>query len=222
MYPAYADALDAWAGPSRAKDALSMGRRALSNDPEVTAKVIARLPDSDKEFFKAGVARALKDKIDSAQDGADATRRIFGNDLIRSKIQAAFNDPAAFADFENTMQREAAFARTRNEVLRGSQTARRLAGQQDTGVDVTTPLFHTVTGNFGHAAMNVFQQAAEAMKRPPGKQGVELGNMLFSPGANAGTLDALATVRANPLLRSYLARAGILGGVNMLAPSAGQ
>jgi hypothetical protein len=96
MFPRYGSALDAWAGPSRAMDALGMGRRALSNDPEVTAKVIKGLPAADKEFFLTGVARALKDKIEGAADGADATRRIFGNKLIRDKIAAAFDNPAQF------------------------------------------------------------------------------------------------------------------------------
>ena len=56
------------------------------------------------------------------------TRRIFGNDLIRSKIAAAFDDPAAFAKFEQQMESESTFAQTRNQVLKGSPTARRLAG----------------------------------------------------------------------------------------------
>ncbi|HEY2617778.1 MAG TPA: glucosaminidase domain-containing protein, partial [Acetobacteraceae bacterium] len=114
--PDYAAARAAWGGPSSAMDALSLGRRALSNDPEVTAKTIASLSPGDREFFKTGVARALKDKIDSVQDGADATRRIFGNQLIRDKIAAGFGDPAAFDEFQKTMEREAQFSNTRREI----------------------------------------------------------------------------------------------------------
>ncbi len=128
LNPDYAAARQAYAGPSQSLDAMNMGKRALSNDPEVNAKVVGNLSPGDKQFYLQGVTRAIQDKINGAQDGADVTRRIFGNDLIRKKIAAAFDDPEAFAKFQQQMENEKTFAETRNQTLKGSPTARRLAG----------------------------------------------------------------------------------------------
>jgi hypothetical protein len=182
--PDYAAARAAWGGPSQAMDALSMGRRALGNDPEVTVKTIAGLAPGDKEFFKTGVARALKDKIDSAPDDADVTRRLFGNQLIRDKIKAGFGDPAAFDEFQQTMEREAQFAKTRREILKGSQTARRRAGQADVDADIITPAALAAHGNVLAASANVAQQGYNALSQSAAGPRLEaIGRRLFTPGA---------------------------------------
>lgn len=78
---------------------MNMGKRALSNDPEVNARIVGNLSPGDKQFYLQGVTRAIQDKIASAQDGADVTRKIFGNNLMRDKIAAAFDNPEAFQQF---------------------------------------------------------------------------------------------------------------------------
>ncbi|OZA01116.1 MAG: hypothetical protein B7X99_01850, partial [Rhizobiales bacterium 17-65-6] len=98
--PTYAQARASWAGPSQAMDALAAGRDVLNQDPEVIAKIRANLGPANQDFFLTGVARALKDKVGSTADSADATRRIFGNSLIRQKLQAAIGDPEAFQQFQ--------------------------------------------------------------------------------------------------------------------------
>lgn len=160
MYPRYAGALDAWGGPSQSLQAMQLGRDALTEDAEITTKQIAGLSANDKDFFRIGLARALKDKADATQEGADITRRIFGNKLIRDRIMAGFDNPGAFAAFRDVMENEATFAKTRNEVLKGSQTARRMAGQQD--LDVTTPVTMALTGHPLPAAANLLAQQARA------------------------------------------------------------
>lgn len=51
LNPDYSAARAAYAGPSQSLDAMNMGKRALSNDPEVTSKVVGNLSPGDKEFF---------------------------------------------------------------------------------------------------------------------------------------------------------------------------
>ncbi len=129
LSPDYAAARAAWAGPSEALDAMSAGRRALSpsRDPEITAAYVKSLSPGSRQFFMQGVTRSIQDAIDKAQDGADVTRKIFGNSMIRQRLQAAFDNPESFAKFQKQMESEATFARTKNAILAGSQTARRLA-----------------------------------------------------------------------------------------------
>lgn len=196
LNPDYAAARAAWAGPSQSMDALTLGRRALNNDPEVTASVVSKMSPSDRQFFLSGVTRALQDKISSAQDGADVTRKIFGNSLIRSKIASAFDDPEAFQRFEKQMTAEAQYAATRNEVLKGSQTGRRLLGAA-TAPDVATPINHLVRGDVGSAArtgVNALQQWA---MKPSEKQLAARGNLLFSQDPDA-VEQAFAKVKRGP------------------------
>jgi hypothetical protein len=214
-FPDYAAALDAWSGPSRAIDALSMGRRALANDPEVSAKAIGGLSENEKEFFKAGVARALKDKAESVQDGADATRRIFGNQLIRDKIAAAFGDTSAFNEFQRTMESEAAFARSRNEVLKSSATARRLAGQTD--IDILSPAIMAAHGHLVGAATNIGGQALNALSQASGDPvKAAIARQLFTSREPASEyLNALQRAQ-NPRLGPVLRAGAAMGGVNAL------
>ena len=196
LNPDYAAARQAYAGPSQSLDAMNMGKRALSNDPEVNAKIVSNLSPGDKQFYLQGVTRALQDKISSAQDGADVTRRIFGNDLIRNKIAAAFDDPAAFAKFQQQMEAENQFAQTRNAVLKGSQTARRLAGQADMSAPLADAGRQLVSGNLGAAAGSALKGAANYLLQPSQAQSAALGNLLFTPGEAGATqlqqaLDAL-------------------------------
>ncbi|TPG50197.1 hypothetical protein EAH75_01495 [Rhodanobacter glycinis] len=51
LNPDYAAAREAYAGPSQSLDAMNMGKRALSNDPEVNAKIVGNLSDGDKQFY---------------------------------------------------------------------------------------------------------------------------------------------------------------------------
>ena len=51
LNPDYAAARAAYAGPSQSLDAMNMGKRALSNDPEVNAKIVGNLSPGDKQFY---------------------------------------------------------------------------------------------------------------------------------------------------------------------------
>lgn len=189
--PDYAAARAAWAGPSSSLDALAMGRKALSNDAEVTSSNVSRLSPSDRQFFLSGVTRALQDKIGSAQDGADITRKIFGNNLIRDRVASAFDNPDAFNQFQNSMQNEAQYAATRNAVLSNSATARRLAGQANQG-DIYGPAIslghNLLTGNLSGAASsaaNAANSAVNFMSRPSNRQLSQQANMLFTQDPDA-------------------------------------
>lgn len=226
--PTYAQALDAWAGPSQAMDAMSMGRRALSNDPEVTADAIGRMSDSQKDFFKVGVARALKDKVDATQEGADVTRRIFGNTLIRNKIAAAFGDPAAFDQFQTTMDQQAQFAKTRNAVLSGSRTAPLLGAMGDVNFDPLTPAALLAHGNFPGAALHIAGQGYNALAGAPGAgpRTAAVGRALFTPSPSDELLAALAKQqesRANLLsLRNVPRALSVTGATQYLNRRDGQ
>lgn len=118
MFPEYGAALNAWAGPSRALDAMNLGKRVLSGDADETSQVIAKLSDSEKDMFRIGVARALIDKVKSTNDTADITavNKIWGSQAVRERVAAAFDDPKEFERFAAFMDNELKMARTNAEV----------------------------------------------------------------------------------------------------------
>lgn len=214
--PDYAAARAAWAGPSQSLDAMNMGQRALKNDPEVTAKIVGNLSDGDKQFFLSGVTRALQDKINSAADGASAVRRIFGNSLMRSKIQAAFDDPKAFSQFENQMNAEAQFAQTRNDMISGSQTARRLAAQGQQGADFSLPIAHALNGNLGTAAKTAVSGIGQWAMQPSEQRMAAQANLLFGSNSDE-VMSAFNKAKPGPLKQAL---SNMLTGAGQMSPAA--
>lgn len=129
---AYAQARAAWAGPSAAKDALSMGRRFVNNDAEVTAKVLDKMSAGDKEMFRIGAARAVRDMINSDTQAA-ITKFADKKEGLWGKLRQIFPDEQSFNQFRADIQTE----------LRKAQTERFMgprAGSQ------TTPLREDIKG----------------------------------------------------------------------------
>lgn len=106
-FPDYKLARNAWSGPTQSMEAMELGRNILKESAELTTAQIKKMPQGDREFFKAGVVRAIKDAADNAPDGADITKRFFGKPALREKLQAAFDTPAAFKAFEDAVSKEA-------------------------------------------------------------------------------------------------------------------
>lgn len=155
LNPDYKAARAAWAGPSQTMDAMALGRQLFSKDSELTTKAISELSPGDKEFFKAGVVRALKDIADRTRDGADITKRIAGTPGMRDRLRAAFDSDEAFNSFIGQVKREAdMYANAQYVSPRGnSQTARRLMDAEDIGNDPTLDVIGNLfSGNFGQAA----------------------------------------------------------------------
>lgn len=195
----YAAAREAWAGPSRAKDAMELGKSILrGQDFDETADAIGKLSASEKDFFRIGVARALDDAVKGRGDTQDMTklRQLWGSQAVRERVAAAFDNPAEFQKFGDFMDREMTMALTNQAVdpRAGSITAKVL--MRDQQPTPAGPLFqalvNVVRGNPGGAALNL-------MPRPSAPGGIkaevaaELAPYLFSmkAGDRAKLLDAL-------------------------------
>lgn len=202
--PDYAAARAAFSGPSQSLDAMHLGRRALNNDPEVTSKVVGKLSPGDKQFFQAGLQRALLDKIDSTQEGANAVRKIFGNPAMRKKLAAGFANPQAFEQFAQTMENEGIMADTRNQVLKGSQTARRLSAQGDMG-SPGTHLLNAARGRFFDAAHGATMDAINALSKPSETRSNALGQVLFGdPGESMSRLNSAPLSRTQAVANKLI------------------
>jgi hypothetical protein len=192
-FPDYAAAREAWAGPSAMKDAMEIGRGFAKPDSELTAKVVSDLTSSEKEAFLLGVRQAITDIVDRTGVTADATRKLFGTPKMQKALQAAFPDTASYRRFMSDLLREAAFNRTKNQVLGNSATARRLAQQEDAGFD-PAPLAEVVQGNFLNGAKGLAKNALARFGKMPEAQRAEMARTLLTadPTANANALARMA------------------------------
>lgn len=177
--PDYKAARAAYSGPSQSIDAMKLGRSILSEDADITAKKIAALDPGDKEFFRAGVVKAIQDKVENTIDGRNVVASFFNKPALRNKLAAAFDSPEEFKRFEALMKREMDMATTNNMITpRGnSATFRHGANAEDMKTDPHVgPVANLFNMQFGTAA----RQALTSMLRPT------------SQSMNSNTADALA------------------------------
>lgn len=129
----YRQARAAWSGPSQARDAMEAGRGIFNRRPEQIRDRLGTMSEGEREFFRAGAVRALRDRIEATPDGADAVRRFFDTPRKREALAAAFPSEASFRAFERAMQRETAMLRNARFVSpnTGSQTFLRQAEAAD-------------------------------------------------------------------------------------------
>lgn len=210
MFPRYGSALDAWAGPSRALDALSQGRNILTMRDEEVARLAAELRNDQgtMEFFRLGATQSMRDAIMRAPDGADAVKRIFGSPQKRNLLRAAFPTETEFNRFASRMGREADLYRNAQFVSprTGSQTQMRTDDAGQFGDMALDALAATVipgqspAGAVGRWASN---RMAGARGVTPGVAG-QLGEMMFT-GDPAQVQAAIRALRARELANAQTA-----------------
>jgi len=135
LNPDYADALQAYAGPTQQRNAVALGRDFMKLDPEQISAQVGRMSADEQQAFKVGAARALQDKIEKVKGLGDATKHIFNDTRIKGQIKTAFGDEG-YAAFERAMGAERTMADTRAFVGGNSRTAQRLSDSADTAQQV--------------------------------------------------------------------------------------
>lgn len=136
MNPEYATARNRYSGTESLKTAMNLGRKILKDDYEITKEMVDNMTQSERTAYIRGAARAIQDKILAAGEGdAVARKAVFKSPLYRQRLRPAFPDEASYERFMESMKREETFQNTRNILFRGSQSAERLQGTMDEGMD---------------------------------------------------------------------------------------
>lgn len=179
LNPNYKPARDAWAGPSQSKDAIEWGKDFMGLEPEEIADRFKRFSPNEKEFARLGAAQTLRKMVSKTGKAGDETRRLIGNDYIKSQIKPMFDTQEGYDRFVKSLQMESDMFDTKYNVLGNSKTAERVA---EDGADLG-PMIHGAHA-IGHAAK---------------------GNMLASL-ASGGRAMKDFLIRPNPALNSEIAR----------------
>lgn len=219
LNPDYAAARQAWAGPSQSMDAMQMGRGFARGDSEIQARTFANLSQTEREFFRMGVARELEGQIMKAPDGADVVRRIFGSPDKRARLRMLFDNPNDFLRFETAMRQEAAMTRTARTALGGSPTGR-IAAEQDEGAQLGQMAMDLARGGWMGAAMHAASRGLSRARGLNEATAAEIPPLLLAEDP-VQRLQALATLAARRARQNRVG--GLLANTSarLLAPTAG-
>lgn len=205
--PQYKQVRGQYADQFSLESAMKLGRAFFGKDSEVTARFLDEMSAPEKAMFRAGAARAIRDKILSAPDTGDAYKRVFGNQLMRNKMRSIFPDAKSFTRFTREIEREAVFGQTKNAILGNSRTAAREALKDDSGVDPSVVL-DFAQGRVGALAAKLASSRLQSAMEVPEAVRNAGAQYLFS-------MDPATKSKALQLLNS---QAGLLGARRALPP----
>jgi hypothetical protein len=208
----YANALDAWAGPSAAADAANLGRtllnRSLSADQ--LRKELAGMSQSELEAAKIGAFEAIRDKVGTSKAGRTEMMNLVENFVPREKLQVLFGSPEKFDQFYRTMVAERTM-READALGRGSQSVGRAAAAGDINADVVMDVGNMTSGGTPEMisrGVRLFNQA-----QLPETTRNQLARLLMMRGPQAETdIFDMQTV-ARKLAEKRARRAASIGGV---------
>lgn len=219
---AYAQARDAFAGPSAMIDAANAGRRILSQtDDQAVMAVKQGLSASEQQAFQLGAFEALRAKL-GTPGGQTEVLGMWKNKTLRDKLSAVFPTERAFREFAAAAAKEARLKGIES-VGRGSQTAGRQLGVGDLDVsainDVGGMLGGASNGNISQFLLSA-SNAWNRVKTPEPVRDAMSGLLLQSgPQGRAGLLGLEDTMRAVNAARSRTAGAvGAMSG-GLLGPA---
>ena len=215
----YRKARQSWSGYSASLDALRAGRGAFSQSPEENAALVRDLSDNDKEFARIGLADMLRERLGKAGFGSDESRAIIRNPWMRDQIKPFFRSEGEFNAFVDSVSAENVMARTKNDLLRGSQTAERLAEDESSGATVMAGSARIarslVEGRFFSAISEMWRLNRDVSKKPNPELNEAIAKLLFSTDIFQTSLGKRLLTEPPPVTGNYLK--GVSEGIQDIA-----
>jgi hypothetical protein len=131
--PDFAKARAQYKGDMEVKEALLDARKNfLRSDPEELARNWSGMSEAEKEAYRAGALKSIRDSLFGSADYTDATKRI-GQAVQdrREALNIIMPDPKNAKLFQDYLEAEARIASNAQRIKAGSPTARRLEGAKD-------------------------------------------------------------------------------------------
>jgi len=206
----YGHALDAWAGPSAARDAATFGRTILNRSvsADQLRKDLAKMSQSELEAMRIGAFEAIRDKVGTSKAGRTEMMNLVENFVPRDKLQVLFGSPEKFDQFYRTMLAERTM-READALGRGSQTVSRQTALGELNADVALDVAGMAQGgpiNFLTSGTKMWNQA-----QLPEKTRTQLARLLMMQGPRAEQDVFGMEAVARKLAEKRRARATVIG-----------
>lgn len=129
----YKAARDAFAGPSKLRDAAEIGRKAFAPDKNFAIReAIADMSESEIMAMRVGLMQAIREKAGD-QAGQTWLMNNWKNPSVREKIQLAFGKDAG--KFISALNKQSKMKVMESHIGGGSPTATRGANAEDLGIE---------------------------------------------------------------------------------------
>jgi hypothetical protein len=141
--------------------AMEDGLSFLREDAENIPRRLSNMGTAEKQAYRAGVVKALRNDIDTKYDGQNVAR-LFQKPATRQKLQSLLS-PKEYAKLLDDAKVTDEIFKLRNQIVGGSPTAgKQIAAQefQQAGQEIAVDL---ATGSFARAGMKTAQNMANKM-----------------------------------------------------------
>ncbi len=102
-------------------NAMRSGRDFMKTDSELIKKNFAKMSMAEKDAYKTGVGKQLRDIIDKGNEGVNPYNRVFGSNEQQKRL-ATILSPKEYINLSNSLKAENDLFKMRNEVRGGSPT----------------------------------------------------------------------------------------------------
>jgi hypothetical protein len=181
----YSKARKTFSDGAASREAVEFGRSALKMNAEDIADGLRHMSDGDKELARLGVAESLRAKIRSTDEGRNAATKLARNRALQDQLAPFFDSTKQLQKFIDSATAEDTMFRTENEVVKGSQTAARMAEDHTETARAVGHGYHIarnlVAGRPISAATRAGQAAYEAVRRPNPLVGEHVADILTQP-----------------------------------------
>ncbi|MDJ0905369.1 MAG: hypothetical protein QNI96_05075 [Woeseiaceae bacterium] len=127
-------ARNVFAGASQLEDAAELGRGLLTGKRQYMDEVqneISDFTESQLDAFRIGAVRGIVDRLQDADITHNSARRLLNSTRVRNLLRVAFPDDEAAERFFERVAGEELMHGNRARAMFGSQTARRIAQEED-------------------------------------------------------------------------------------------
>lgn len=226
VVPEYQNALQVYKGDREILDALRMGYDDFGKlDHEEVMRLAGSMSPAEKEAFRTGVVRKIYGDIFTTSRNINAAGNLNAPEM-QAKLQPLFDSPGQYRLFQAAIEREAQLFREANQILRGSQTGKRVAMKErfEDGDEIGAAIAGAVHGNWFSSLLGATTRAMQ--KRPINDEMAnKLAGMLMSSdpkevAAVVKILDDYANAAPAKAARAARREAGAITGTVISLPPA--
>lgn len=146
----------------RSRDTMEAGRTFDKIDPELLTRQLKELPEAEKQAFRVGVGKRMRDIIDNTQDMRNPKSKILGSETQRKRLKAILT-PEQYRNLQKTVLAEDKLFQLRNEVLGGSPTTSKAMAAMDIANQGGDALELLATGNPKSLGLSAITGAVKKM-----------------------------------------------------------
>lgn len=132
LSPDYKKARAAYRGDAEVRDALEAGKTEfMKMDPQGLERALKDMSTAEQEAYKIGAMKSIRDRIFSAVDNADPTKKAGENvEFMRQKLRTLVGDPEKADLMMDALNREAQLVRQGQRITGAGQSRTARLGEQ--------------------------------------------------------------------------------------------